>query len=117
MARATKTPRNTDSSKFKEAVKASAKKDKLAGTGVLHEDGAPVYLEALTEGERQDVGDKLAKMLLEIAEKEQKARDDAGAWRNKLKKLREQRDNLRDEWLSGKRKRPAQGTLPGTVAT
>lgn len=109
MARAMKKqPRNKDSSKFKGAVDASAALD---GTGVLHEDGAPVYLEKLSDEERNDVGDKLAKKLLLIAEKEQKARDAAGTARNDLKKMREQRDELRDEWLSGMRKRPAQQSL------
>jgi len=116
MARATKKPpRNKDSSKFAKAVRASADADadELAGTGVEHTDAGPVYLEKLTPDERQSVGDDLAELLLDIAEKEQRARDAASGARDELKTLREKRDELRDQWLSGVRKRPAQGALPG----
>jgi hypothetical protein len=100
---------------WKDAVAASADlddEDDDDGTGVTHEGGQPIYLEKLTAEERLDVGDKLSKKLLLIAEKEQKAKDAAGAARNELKDLREDRDKLRDEWLSGMRKRPAQQSLP-----
>jgi hypothetical protein len=112
MSRAKKQPRNTDSSAFSDAVEAS---QQLDGTGVLHEGGRPVHLVKLSDDERNEVGDKLAKKLLLIAEKEQIAKDEAGARRNELKKLREDRDNLRDEWLSGMRKVDAQASLPGVA--
>lgn len=110
---AKKTQRNKDSSKFKDAVDASTKLD---GTGVVHEDGQAFYKEKLSSSDRAAVGEELAELLVEIAEREQEARDSAGTFRNELKDMREKRDSLRDQYLSGMRKRPAQEKLPGTEA-
>jgi hypothetical protein len=112
MARAAKKQkRNTDSSKFKDAVEASSKLD-----GVVHEDGGPVYVEPLSEGERAKAGEELAEKLAELAKAEQDARDDAAKARRDLKKRREAIAKLRDEVREGVRKRPAQQSLPGTAA-
>jgi len=109
MARATKTQ--------KPPKKAKKNKDTTLTEGAVSGDGEVVYEEKLSEGERGRVGTQLAELLTEIAELEQEARDSAGTFRNDLKKMREDRDVLRDQYLSGVRKKPAQQKLPGTEAT
>jgi hypothetical protein len=113
MARATKKQRGKDSSKFKGAVDASAKQDALEGTGVVHEDGQPVYLEKLSETERAEAGELLADKLLELAEVEQDAKDTAAKFRKDVKARRKSIAELRDEVHEGMRRRPAQQNLGG----
>jgi hypothetical protein len=115
MARATNTkkPRNKDSSKFKDAVDASAEADKR--TGVEHDDSGPVYVEKLSLEERASAGEKLGEKNIELRELEQSGRDAAAAQRKKVKALKKTIATLSDEAFEGVRKRPAQASLPGTA--
>jgi hypothetical protein len=106
MARATKTPKKA----------AKKNKDTTLTDGAVSGDGEAYFEEKLSDGERGRVGTQLAELLTEIAELEQEARDSAGTFRNDLKKMREDRDVLRDQYLSGVRKKPAQQKLPNTEA-
>jgi len=113
MARATKTPRNTDSSKFKDAVKASEKKDR-GKSGVEHDEAGPVYVEELTLEERAKAGEMLAKKNVELRGV---LLDHAAIRRLQNKKVADLKkliDKLSDEAYEGVRKRPApKGSLPG----
>lgn len=112
MARA-KQPRNKDSSKFKDAVDASAKKDR---SGVEHDEKGPVYIEELSLDERAKAGELLGKRNIELRKLEQDGRDAAAAQRKAVKKLKATIATLSDEAFEGVRKRPAQKSLPGTEA-
>lgn len=114
MARATKKPpRNKDSSKFKDAVDASATKDGPSKrSGVAFDDsGSPVVLEDLTLEERADAGKKLGELNIELRELEQDGRDNASSQRKKVKELKKKIATLSDEAHEGVRKVPAQKTF------
>lgn len=105
---------------WKEPVEASEALDDEGedgedGTGVEHDGAGPVYVEKLTAEQLAQVADDLSERLFTIAKLEQDQRDANGAYRKKLKKLREERDRLRDEHRSGKRKVGAQRGLPGVA--
>jgi hypothetical protein len=114
MARAVK-KRNTDSSKFQDAVDASEEQDN-DGTGVEHDAAGPVYLEKLSDAERAQAGELLADKLLDLAEVEQDAKDTAAKFRKDIKARRKAIATLRDEVHQGMRKTSAQKALPGTEA-
>lgn len=119
MARATKKPpRNKDSSKFKDAVDASARKDGPSKrSGVAFDDsGSPVVLEDLTLEEQAATGQKLGRLNIDLRDLEQSGRDAASAQRKKVKEMKKRIADLSDEADEGVRKRPAQGSLPGTAA-
>jgi hypothetical protein len=118
MARATNTkkpPRNKDSSKFKDAVQASAKKDR-GRAGVEHDETGPVFVEELTVEERAKAGELLGQKNIEL----RKLLLDHSAIRrlqnNKVKDLKKAIDKLSDEAFEGVRRTKAQKTLPGTEA-
>lgn len=108
-----KQPRNKDSSKFKDAVDASAKKDR-GRSGVEHDDAGPVYVEDLTLEEQAKAGELLGKRNIELRKLEQDGRDAASAHRKKVKEKKAEIARLSDEAFEGVRKRPApKGSLPG----
>lgn len=113
MARATKKPRNTDSSKFKDAVEASEEQDG-GRSGVEHDDEGPVHVEELTMEERAKAGELLGKKNIEL----RKALLDHTAIRRlqnkKVANLKKAIDKLSDEAYEGVRRVKAQKTLPGT---
>jgi hypothetical protein len=114
MARATNTkkpPRNKDSSKFKDAVDASAANDR---SGVEHDEKGPVYVEELSLDERAKAGELLGKRNIELRKLEQDGRDAAAAQRKAVKKLKATIATLSDEAFEGVRRTKAQKTLPGT---
>ncbi len=105
--------RNSDSAAFSEAVEASAAHDEFEGTGVIHEGGGPVILVNLTESEHRKVGDELAATLLRIEERQAEKKLTVKEFKDEIADLEARRDSLRDEWVSGQRKEPAQVGLPG----
>lgn len=119
MARATKKPpRNKDSSKFKDAVDASAEQDAPSPrSGVaFDESGSPVVIEDLTLEEKATAGQQLGELNIKLRELEQDGRDTASAQRKKVKALKKKIADLSDEAFEGVRKKSPQGTLPGTEA-
>ncbi len=112
----TKKPRNKDSSKFKDAVDASEKKDR-GKSGVEHDESGPVYREELTVEERAVAGELLGKRNIELRKMlldhslERRKQNKAQA------KLKQEIDKLSDEAYEGVRRVKAQKTLPGTEAT
>ena len=94
------------------AVDASEEADDMDGTGVVIEGGGPVYLEKLSEHERAEAGEHLADKLAQLAAVEQDAKDTAAKFRKDVKARKKTIAELRDEVISGTRKRAAQQTLP-----
>lgn len=109
MARAVKKQRNKDSSKFQDAVDASAAND---GTGVVHEDGVPKVIVELTDEQRDVVADESARLVLERAELDKARLDKAREFRKALKVLNDRILELAGERNSRKRMVPAQQDLP-----
>ncbi len=116
MARAVKKPRNKDSSKFKDAVDASAEKEDRGRSGIEHDEAGPVHVEELTVEERAKAGEMLGQKNIEL----RKLLLDHSAIRrlqnNKVKDLKKAIDKLSDEAYEGVRRVKAQKTLPGTDA-
>lgn len=112
MARATKQQRNTDSSKFKDAVDASARKN----SGVKH-DGAGPYVEEPIDGETLRVqAHEMARLVGERAKVRDQKLDALRKYNDKLKGFDDRISELASEVESGVRRVPAQKTLPGTTA-
>lgn len=116
MGRGAKKPKGPAPAGWQAPVDASSAQDKNDGTGVVHENGGPVYLEKLSDAERAEAGEHLADKLLDLAEVEQDAKDTAAKFRKDIKARKKAIATLRDEVHEGMRKTSAQKALPGTQA-
>jgi hypothetical protein len=113
-----KTPREAAPESWKGAVEASAEldakgedKDKDKSGVEYDEDGYPTYIEALSPEERALAGEHLASKMRELAAIEQDQLETAAKFRKDVKARKKLINELRDEVLSGTRKKPAQQNL------
>ena len=111
MARVTKKKRNTDSSAFTDAVEASAEKDDLEGTGTTFDEAGPKRLVKLSDEEKEQGEQHLARMNIELRKVVQDAKDAATVFKKSIKDRKKAIDDLSDELDAGVRAEPAQARL------